>query len=264
MLSGEYKPPLGVVGEAFDAVIGKRIAEATCSDAARDAAARARGGFLRGQRDDRGNAEPDIMLRVWAHRRDRLGKKRGSADVRAARRDDYRRRSACARSCRARDAGLYRDCRAVAAGDSQWRDRSRRAGCDRIRRCRRARSARTPSFIPRVRARAAEIEHRSRRGHRRACRPLLFEGDYWKECDATIVVIAPVETRIARVQARDGVSREDVATPDGCANRSGSRARRATYVIENAGERSELEAASRAVWSSLQDRNYQTPGQTGR
>jgi|SRR5579863_113200 len=29
VLSGEYKPPLGVVGEAFDAVIGKRIAEAT-------------------------------------------------------------------------------------------------------------------------------------------------------------------------------------------------------------------------------------------
>lgn len=28
-LSGEYQPPLGVVGEAFDAVIGKRIAEAT-------------------------------------------------------------------------------------------------------------------------------------------------------------------------------------------------------------------------------------------
>ncbi len=29
VLSGEYKPPLGIVGEAFDAVIGKRIAEAT-------------------------------------------------------------------------------------------------------------------------------------------------------------------------------------------------------------------------------------------
>jgi len=29
VLSGEYKPPLGVVGEAFDVVIGKRIAEAT-------------------------------------------------------------------------------------------------------------------------------------------------------------------------------------------------------------------------------------------
>jgi hypothetical protein len=29
VLSGEYEPPFGVVGEAFDAVIGKRIAEAT-------------------------------------------------------------------------------------------------------------------------------------------------------------------------------------------------------------------------------------------
>lgn len=29
VLSGEYQPPMGVVGEAFDAVIGKRISEAT-------------------------------------------------------------------------------------------------------------------------------------------------------------------------------------------------------------------------------------------
>lgn len=29
VLSGEYQPPLGVLGEAFDAVIGKRISEAT-------------------------------------------------------------------------------------------------------------------------------------------------------------------------------------------------------------------------------------------
>jgi len=29
VLSGEYQPPFGVLGEAFDAVIGKRIAEAT-------------------------------------------------------------------------------------------------------------------------------------------------------------------------------------------------------------------------------------------
>lgn len=29
VLSGEYQPPLGAIGEAFDAVIGKRIAEAT-------------------------------------------------------------------------------------------------------------------------------------------------------------------------------------------------------------------------------------------
>ena len=29
VLSGEYQPPLGVVGEAFDAMIGKKIAETT-------------------------------------------------------------------------------------------------------------------------------------------------------------------------------------------------------------------------------------------
>ena len=32
ILNGEYQPPLGAVGEAFDAVIGKRISEATAQE----------------------------------------------------------------------------------------------------------------------------------------------------------------------------------------------------------------------------------------
>ncbi|MBV8583507.1 MAG: hypothetical protein JO241_05875 [Candidatus Eremiobacteraeota bacterium] len=32
VLSGEYQPPMGVVGEAFDAVIGKRMSEATAQE----------------------------------------------------------------------------------------------------------------------------------------------------------------------------------------------------------------------------------------
>jgi hypothetical protein len=32
ILTGEYQPPLGVVGEAFDAVIGKHISEATAQE----------------------------------------------------------------------------------------------------------------------------------------------------------------------------------------------------------------------------------------
>lgn len=31
-LSGEYKPPLGLLGKGFDAVVGRRIAQATASD----------------------------------------------------------------------------------------------------------------------------------------------------------------------------------------------------------------------------------------
>ena len=39
---------------------------------------------------------------------------------------------------------------------------------------------------------------------------ILFESGASKQCDAVILVTAPVETRIARVMARDGVTREMV------------------------------------------------------
>jgi dephospho-CoA kinase len=116
---------------------------------------------------------------------------------------------------------------------------------------------------PRVRARAAEVERNAGDGIAVHVVPLLFEGDYWKECDATIVVIAPVETRIARVLARDGASREDVLRRMGAQIDPEIARAKATFVIENAGDYSSLEAASRAVWSSLQDRNCRTPEQTG-
>lgn len=39
---------------------------------------------------------------------------------------------------------------------------------------------------------------------------LLFESDAYKMCDLSILVISPIESRIKRVQARDGISAEDV------------------------------------------------------
>jgi len=39
---------------------------------------------------------------------------------------------------------------------------------------------------------------------------LLYESDAYKMCDQSILVISPVETRINRVQARDGISAEDI------------------------------------------------------
>jgi dephospho-CoA kinase len=117
---------------------------------------------------------------------------------------------------------------------------------------------------PRVRARAAELEAKAGDGVAVHVIPLLFEGDFWKECDATIVVIAPVETRIERVHVRDGMSREDALRRMSAQIDPELARAKATYVIENAGARSDLEAASRAVWSSLLDRGYRTPAQTDR
>lgn len=39
---------------------------------------------------------------------------------------------------------------------------------------------------------------------------LLFESDSYKYCDHTILVTAPLETRIKRVMQRDGFSREEI------------------------------------------------------
>jgi dephospho-CoA kinase len=117
---------------------------------------------------------------------------------------------------------------------------------------------------PRVRARAAELEAAAGDGIAVHVIPLLFEGDFWKECDATVVVIAPVETRIERVHARDGMNREDALRRMSAQIDPDVARTKATYVIENAGAWSDLEAASRAVWSSLLDRDYRKPGQTAR
>lgn len=39
---------------------------------------------------------------------------------------------------------------------------------------------------------------------------LLYESDAYKMCDQSILVISPIETRINRVKARDGISTEDI------------------------------------------------------
>lgn len=39
---------------------------------------------------------------------------------------------------------------------------------------------------------------------------LLYESDSYKMCDLSILVISPIESRIKRVQARDGLSAEEV------------------------------------------------------
>lgn len=39
---------------------------------------------------------------------------------------------------------------------------------------------------------------------------LLYESEAYKMCDQSILVISPIETRISRVKARDGISAEDI------------------------------------------------------
>ncbi|MBV8149992.1 MAG: dephospho-CoA kinase [Candidatus Eremiobacteraeota bacterium] len=104
---------------------------------------------------------------------------------------------------------------------------------------------------PRVRARAAELEGASSAKVTVHVVPLLFEGDYWKECDATIAVIAPVGLRIARVIARDGLSREEVERRIAAQVDPQEARRRATYAIENDADLATLEERTRSVWERL-------------
>ncbi|HXP94464.1 MAG TPA: dephospho-CoA kinase [Candidatus Binatia bacterium] len=64
---------------------------------------------------------------------------------------------------------------------------------------------------PLVRAREAELEKAAAPGtiviHDI---PLLFESGFYSDCDKTVLIYAPAETRIARVTAREGWSREAI------------------------------------------------------
>ncbi|MGY2893476.1 dephospho-CoA kinase [Deinococcus sp. UYEF24] len=70
---------------------------------------------------------------------------------------------------------------------------------------------------PRVRARLAELEGQAAaRGESWVVQdvPLLFEGGAWKDMDAVLLIDAPLELRLSRVMARDGLSREAVLARD--------------------------------------------------
>jgi dephospho-CoA kinase len=81
--------------------------------------------------------------------------------------------------------------------------------------------------------------------------PLLFEWDYWRMCDATVAVFAPEDVRVARVTARDGLSRDDVLARMRAQLDPVEMRARATYAIDNAGDLATLRARAEAVWLSL-------------
>jgi dephospho-CoA kinase len=117
---------------------------------------------------------------------------------------------------------------------------------------------------PRVRVRAGEIEQELGGGVVVHVVPLLFEGGYWKECDATIAVVAPRQARIQRVLVRDGVPRDDVERRMAAQIDPEEAAGRATYVIRNDAGLAELERATAAVWESLLARGCSPPERSGR
>jgi dephospho-CoA kinase len=104
---------------------------------------------------------------------------------------------------------------------------------------------------PRVRARAAELERDAPDGLVVHVVPLLFEGEFWRTCDKTVVVFAPQDVRIARVIARDSTERAAVERRMAAQIDPALARARAGYVIENDGDLGVLRERSAEVYAAL-------------
>ena len=62
---------------------------------------------------------------------------------------------------------------------------------------------------------------------------LLFESDSYKMCDKTIMVTAPLQMRVQRVAARDGMSEAEIMSRESKQFTEDKKAKLADYVIRN-------------------------------
>jgi dephospho-CoA kinase len=83
--------------------------------------------------------------------------------------------------------------------------------------------------------------------------PLLVESKRGFEYAAVIVVEAPLETRLDRLEAR-GVSRADARRRIGLQATDEDRRKVATWVVDNAGDRAHLEQQVNEIWTELERR----------
>ena len=81
--------------------------------------------------------------------------------------------------------------------------------------------------------------------------PLLFETDYDTLCDASVLVVAPDEQRIARIRQRDRLSEEQIRARMASQIDPAEARSRATYVIENDADFAQLKARTRAIYDAL-------------
>jgi dephospho-CoA kinase len=71
--------------------------------------------------------------------------------------------------------------------------------------------------------------------------PLLFENGLEALFDAVILVDAPLDLRVARVLARDGITREQIMARDAAQMSPFEKRRRTPYVLENDQDQAHLE-----------------------
>ena len=92
--------------------------------------------------------------------------------------------------------------------------------------------------------------------------PLLVESKRGFEYAAVIVVEAPLETRLDRLEAR-GVPRDDARRRIGLQATDEERRKVATWVVDNAGELADLERQINEIWTDLQARAATAAAEAG-
>jgi dephospho-CoA kinase len=83
--------------------------------------------------------------------------------------------------------------------------------------------------------------------------PLLVESTRGFKYDAVIVVEAPLDVRLDRLEAR-GVPRDDARRRIALQASDDERRKVATWVVDNSGSRAELERQVDKIWAELQQR----------
>ena len=84
--------------------------------------------------------------------------------------------------------------------------------------------------------------------------PLLFESGFDRECDVTIAVTAPTETRIDRIVARDGITREQAAERIASQIPDDELEKRADFVIRNDGDVMNVDKQFRSILQKINER----------
>lgn len=88
--------------------------------------------------------------------------------------------------------------------------------------------------------------------------PLLFEAGFYLQCDANVVVVAERETRMDRVAARNGWTREEIERRMRAQIDPDRAIELADYTIVNEGTLDALRAETRDVYEDLKTRRKTT------
>ena len=83
--------------------------------------------------------------------------------------------------------------------------------------------------------------------------PQLFEAGFDRRCDCIIAVTAPENELLARITARDGITREAAKARLSAQYDEAFFRTHCTYVIENNGTRAALQARIREILSSIRE-----------